>query len=266
MSRLEGLVRKIDPAAIREAREKSDDPLRMDIVYEDESPEPIGFHSHRPNIDSGAQYSNFVKSQESSIRLPTSDFWHNLSGEIHGLRSLLEEQPTDDADEEDELLLSAPSRHALPYFIFGESNAQQLHHEVPYPSDQHRQILYDYYFANVDPVCKIVNRVTAEKFLLHAGDDSLVDESGRYKFLALEAITFAMYFVSVGSLSQEQCRRHFQEDKEALLGRYRLGAEMALLKGDFLNSMNAIFLLAFVIYIVRIFSFFYPSTLNSMHH
>lgn len=259
LSRLEGLVSKIDPAAIREARGKSDellDPPFVSLGFEDESPEPAGVHSNRSSfVDPEEQFSDFVKAQEHWTRHVNSDFWNNLSGEIQGLRQLLEE-PTNDREDEYHVTPITPPKHAPPYFLFSESSPYNLEDEIPYPNDEHREILHDFFFANVDPVCKIINRYTAEKFLNNAQE--LMDDSGRrYKFVALEAVTFAMYFTAVGSVSPEKCLQYFGEDRDVLLRRYRLGAEVALLKGDFLNSMNIIFLLAFVVYIVRIFLFFF---------
>lgn len=122
---------------------------------------------------------------------------------------------------------------------------------MPYPSIPHRATLFRYYFENVDPVFKILHRPTAEKFLTNA--DDLVDPStNRYKFISLEAVTFSMYFVAVASLSPAQCMEHFRENRTALLVRYRFGTEVALLRGDFLNSTNVVFLHAFLLYIVRI--------------
>lgn len=255
LSRLEGLVSKIDPAAIREARGGSDEPSPTAHGANYAASSPV---SEVPKASIGpdrmdGMFSAFVKKQEHWTRHVNSDFWNNLSGEIIGLRQLLEE-PMDYRDEEDDFNEFTSPKHTPPFFLFGESDPHNIDNEVPYPSRQHRAILFQHYFANIDPIYKILHRPTAEKFLTN--DRELVDDAdGRYKFISLEAVTFAMYYATVSTLSPNQCMQYFQEHKDALLERYRRATEVAILRGEFMNSMNIVFLHAFLIYIVRISNF-----------
>lgn len=127
LSRLEGLVSKIDPAAIRDARRGNDDnlsspPVQQDISFSEnalvaEVSTKEAEIDHRDDDPLTAdQFSQFVQQQEHWSRHTNSSFWKNLSEEINGLREILEE-PLEDRDDEDDLAPLSSPKHSPPYFI-----------------------------------------------------------------------------------------------------------------------------------------------------
>jgi len=56
----------------------------------------------------------------------------------------------------------------------------------------------------------------------------------------------------VASMSSEQCLTQLGESRDILVARYRRDAEVALVRADFLNSLEIITLQALTIYIVSI--------------
>jgi hypothetical protein len=51
-------------------------------------------------------------------------------------------------------------------------------------------------------------------------------------------------------MSPEECVTHLGESKDVLVARYKRNIEVALMRADFLNSLEIITLQAFTIYIV----------------
>jgi len=205
-----------------------------------------------PSVNLDDHFSAFAKQQASSSRHLENDFWSNLNNAFDGLRQLIE----GDLDDEDELdestSQSVEASSTSPSFLLQADSLSRS--ELVPPSSAHSDILFQYYFANVDPVCKILHRPTATAYFSNM--DALVDPlTHQFKFKSFAAVTFASYFAAVASMTPEDCFAQFGASKDALVARYRRDVEVALVKADFLNSLEVITLQAFTIYIVSTFSF-----------
>jgi len=252
ISRLESLVSKIDAAdAMKDARGE-DDPMigrTTDTKTLTSIPDDVdngGARSSRLH----EKYTAFVKLQESGTPYLSSEFWTSLCNEVDGLRHLLENSSDDEDELNDSTSNSTEAKHSSPHFIFNESGSP-FELEPSYPSDAHRAILFQFYFANVDPVCKILHKPTLISHLVGAKD--LIDMStGRFKFRSIEAITFAIYFAAVTTMSREECLNYFSEEKGGLVTRYKRSTEVALTRADFMNSMEVVTLQALTLYMVAI--------------
>lgn len=204
----------------------------------------------QPDVRLDTQYASFIEEQGSGIRRLRGHFWRSLGDEFDGLRQLLEHpMESDDDDEGDDMVSASPeSKIQSPLFILKEPDSiADL--EASYPSHHHRSIMVHFYLTNVDPLCKILHRPTIKVYL--AGSQELLDESNRrFKFTSLEAVSFAIYFAAVTSMTPQECMTHLGEDKEILLAQYKRGTETALAQADLLNTMEMVTLQAFTIYIV----------------
>ena len=207
--------------------------------------------SAKPGARLDDQYASFIKQQGSGTRHLSGDFWKSLGYEFNDLRQLIERPVENDEDDFDDLTSNSPeTKHSSPNFILSDWDSL-VDSEPPYPSDCHRSVLFHVYFANVDPLCRVLHRPTATAYL--SGSAELLNHSTRrFKFTSLEAITFAMYLAAVTSMSSQDCMTHFSEEKDVLLTRYKRSTETALAQADFLNSMEIITLQAFTLYIVSI--------------
>ena len=133
-------------------------------------------------------------------------------------------------------------------FLFSQPNDDSPF-QILHPSIAHMKVLYDVYFANVDPVCKILHRSTANRRLLYM--ETLPDlPSRRLQSESLDAAAFAMYFAAVNSLSSENCITLFSEKKTSLLERYRHSLQELLVRANFLSTSDIATLQALSIYIV----------------
>lgn len=65
-----------------------------------------------------------------------------------------------------------------------------------------------------------------------------------------EALLFAMYYAAVTTMTPGNCMDHLQEDREALLDRYRSATEIAFANANILLSSDLITLQALVIFLV----------------
>ncbi|MCJ1371050.1 hypothetical protein MMC20_002265 [Loxospora ochrophaea] len=200
------------------------------------------------------QYTSFVtKKQSSGSGRLTGDFSKTLGNEFDDLRQLLEQPVGSEGDESDGSTPDPPEKkETSPQFILqGPTGIVDL--EALYPSDSQRSTLFDVYFANVDPLCKIMHRPTALT-LLSNPQDLFIASTRRLKFSSFEAVTFSMYYAAVTSMTSQACRTQLNEDKITLLARYKRGTEMALSEADYLNSTELVTLQALTIYIMTISS------------
>jgi len=250
ISRLESLVSKIGALdTMKVGHEENNSPSRRtsDITNLTSISSDVSSGDAQNHVDE--KYAAFVKKQETGTPYLSSEFWTSLCDEVDGLRHLLEHS-TDDAELDDSTSNSTVANHPSTHFIFNDPSSpfESLH---PYPSDAHRAILFHFYFANVDPICKILHKQNTTSHLMEAED--LLDEStGRFRFRSIEAITFAIYFTAVTTMSLEECLDYFGEEKGALVKRYKRGTEAALTQADFMNSMKIVTLQALTLYMVRI--------------
>lgn len=245
IKRLEGmLAEKVDKGSVDAA------PIdNQGLTLIPPLPRNDGFQQQVPtNVEN--HYRSFVEDQGSSSRHLNSDFWSSLSSEFDGLRQLVESRIDDEDEFDDEGSQSTEAINYSPNFILqdGESLAG---HDVVYPSTAHSAILFEFFFANVDPICKILHRPTVNTYFSNL--EVLLDPvTHRFKFRSLEAVTFAAYFAAVTSMSSEECMTHLGESKDTLSTRYKHNAEVALVQANFLNSLEISTLQALTIYTVSI--------------
>lgn len=193
-------------------------------------------------------YATFVKQQGSSSRHLNSEFWSSLTHEFDGLRQLIEGCVDDENDFDDSTSHSTEAIDPSPNFILQDPDSF-IGSEILYPSDAHSAVLFQFYFTNVDPVCKILHRPTVNTYFSNV--EALLDPlTRRFKFRSLEAVTFAAYFAAVTSMSTQECLTYLGEPKDILIARYKRSTEEALVQADFLNSLEITTLQALTIYIV----------------
>ena len=66
------------------------------------------------------------------------------------------------------------------------------------------------------------------------------------------AFVFALYLITVVSLSEEECQRQLDRPRSELISRYQFLCEQALARSDFLSASNIIILRALALYIVSV--------------
>jgi len=178
---------------------------------------------------------------EGKSRYINSSFWANLSNEVEDLKGILNQS----SDEEDvHSPGSDPSTGVdMQGWIFGfSSQSVDLLSLHPIPGQiEHYWAVYK---DRVDPLVKVLHIPTTEPTVLSAA--SYLSNLSK----GFEVLLFTIYYGAVTSLSVQDCRLKFGEDKTVLLARYRFAIEQALARANFLTTEETVVLQAFVIFLI----------------
>lgn len=102
------------------------------------------------------------------------------------------------------------------------------------------------FFTQVDPVIKILHQQSLTEYALNGKPYLEYDPLHP----APAALVAAVRFVSVSSLSKEQCVDLFATTKESMASKYQKEAEDALARVDFITTNDMTVLQAFVLSLV----------------
>lgn len=158
-------------------------------------------------------------------------------------------QGSDDGDDDPPLAPSAFSSNA-DNLLFGRPMLKSLVSSHPTPIQIF--LLWQTYLDNVNPLLKLFHAPTVQQLILDAASNlENVPQS-------TEALMFAIYFLSITSLRNDDCERIMGESRPGLLVRFSNATQQALINADLLKSSNMTVLQAFVLYLVS--RFFIQST------
>jgi hypothetical protein len=113
-----------------------------------------------------------------------------------------------------------------------------------HPPADHIPLYWSVFKERVDPLVKVLHIPTTEPTVLESRNR--LDQIHR----GLETLLFAVYYGAVTSLSNEDVREKFGEDKFDLVTKYKFGCEQALARADFLQTDEMIVLQAFVTFLI----------------
>ncbi|KAK3112011.1 hypothetical protein LTR53_012153 [Teratosphaeriaceae sp. CCFEE 6253] len=126
------------------------------------------------------------------------------------------------------------------HFLFKQTQTQA----VQPPANQIVQ-LWQTYLSNVDPILKIVHAPTLQQTILgQIGKPALPPN--------LQALTSAIYFVSVVSLQDEECGTLLQIPRKELLAQYRQATEDGLSAANFVTTTDITVLQALIFYLAAL--------------
>lgn len=147
---------------------------------------------------------------------------------------------------------------SFPFSVGGPSTSLADSH----PSAIQIFQLWQIYINNVNPLLKIIHAPTLQARIVEAGADT---ENVPKPF---DALMFAIYFISVHSMSDEEAERTLGEDKKALLAKYHQATQQALINAGFMKSNELVVLQAYLLYLVGfsfLWSLFYCHQPNFPH-
>jgi hypothetical protein len=178
-------------------------------------------------------------SGEGTTRYIDSSLWRNL-GEDEMNR--IADDADDDAHDEalgatpDDILAGDPLSSA---FLGMPQNLLVFH-----PSTAHAKALWNAYVENVEPTCKILHIPTVSAML------QTISAHPYYASRAEECILFAIYHFAIVSLSENDCRQTFGQQREVLRKRYHDALRQALVNASFLRTTQIPVLQAFALYLM----------------
>ncbi|CAK4031910.1 transcriptional regulatory [Lecanosticta acicola] len=131
-------------------------------------------------------------------------------------------------------------------FVFGDghSRAQSGAEDIQFPAT-HIIFLWQTYLANVDPVMKITHAPTVQHILLGQIGKPSIPANDR-------ALVYAIYFISVVSLTDDKCRENLSESRDDLIRKYRDVTEVALSAAGFITSTDIMVLSALILYLAAL--------------
>jgi hypothetical protein len=108
--------------------------------------------------------------------------------------------------------------------------------------------LWQTYLDNVNTLIKLLHAPTVQQQLLEA--TSNLDEIPRN----LEALMFGIYSMAVVSMTDENCKKLFNEERIVVLKQFQTGTRQALQNAEYLRTSDIVILQAFVLLLVSILS------------
>ncbi|KAL1793264.1 hypothetical protein ACET3X_008246 [Alternaria dauci] len=155
-----------------------------------------------------------------------------LADEIQDIKALL-------GDKTDEERKEVPQSSLVDLLSLGRAGAgSDLGNLLP-STQEHRDILLDVYFANVDPMVRITYRPTVlRKFSIYNSE--------------AHPLAYAIYFSAINSLPPKVVHNKFGETKESLLDRFQLGIEISLARENYLTTSSLEILQGFVLWLTCI--------------
>lgn len=120
------------------------------------------------------------------------------------------------------------------------SQAPALIHPTPIIIFQ----LWQTFLDNVNTLIKLIHAPTLQQQLLEATLN--LDQVPKN----LEALMFGIYSMAIASMSDDNCRKLFNDERMNILKQYQAGARLALRNVDYLRSTDVVVLQAFVLLLV----------------
>lgn len=181
--------------------------------------------------------------EKGKSRYLENGIWTSLTSEFREPKELLEDSSDEDASEPHDKTSPGSSSARGAEVLFGAhahpSNLRDLHLE---PVRIFK--LWQAYLDNVSPLVKVFHAPTVQQHILNATCD--LDDIPRN----VEALMFAIYCITLESLSGDECIAMIGESKDLARQRFRSGAQQALMNASFLRTSDIMILQAFTLYVV----------------
>jgi len=116
-----------------------------------------------------------------------------------------------------------------------------------HPPPMHIFRLWQTFIDNVNPLLKIFHAPTVQQQILDASADL-----GKVS-KETEVLIFGIYATAIMSLTDQEVKTMFDEEKPVLQARYQSGCRQALLRAGFLRSSNMTILQGFLLHLVTVF-------------
>jgi len=113
-----------------------------------------------------------------------------------------------------------------------------------HPNPVHIFRLWQIFLDNINPVTKILHAPTFQKTVMEACSDMTSASQ------PIQLILFAVYALSISSISDSDCQNTFGESRRTILERYQSAIRQMFINNMLLKRSNFLFIQAFVLYLV----------------
>ncbi|KAJ4374842.1 hypothetical protein N0V83_001920 [Neocucurbitaria cava] len=184
-------------------------------------------------------------SDEGKSRYLENGLWTSLQGEFREPRDLLDDSSEDELSESfSRFATEPPPIDGAGLLLGGQIPSMNLRSLHPQPVQIFK--LWQSYLDNINPLVKIFHAPTVQQLISNATGD--LDDVPRN----VEALLFAIYSVTIETLSDGECIALVGQSKSAASQRFRFGAQHALIKAGFLRTSDITVLQAFTLFILSI--------------
>ena len=108
--------------------------------------------------------------------------------------------------------------------------------------------LWNVYITRVDPIVRLFHQPTLQEYLLHGKPYLKYDDNDP----TLNLVRSSIFFISVATLQDSQCRALFGIEKQAALESYRNACELALEQVELIVTEDITVLQSFMLYLVSL--------------
>lgn len=171
--------------------------------------------------------------------------WIGLSEEFRDAETILEGS-SDDEIAESPITTTFNTIYPSDDGILFGSRSLEVSLLALHPPTAHIFQLWQIFIENVHPVVMVFHAPSVQQEITEAcGDLGRISNS-------LEVLLFAIYAVSMTSISHEKCERLFGEEKFSAIKKYQLATQQGLRNADYLRTTDLRVLQAFTLYLVSL--------------
>ncbi|KAK9590797.1 hypothetical protein V6Z92_003886 [Aspergillus fumigatus] len=181
---------------------------------------------------------------EGRSRYVSNRLWASLGDEIEELQDILDPSSS---EEEDHPSPGSSSTLSTNHdgFLFGYYSLSHSLRSYHFPPPK-VPVLWDIYLDNVAPLIPMFHKPTVRKLLTDAAQNpNFLDKNS-------EALVLSVYYVTIVSMSPEQCFSILGDDRDTAVTRYRFAVEQALSKAGLLNTQSLMLLQAAVLFLIGV--------------
>lgn len=168
--------------------------------------------------------------------------WTSLRSEFRDFNEILDETSDEEADGGIRCTREAFSPDVSRLIFGSPTTSVGLRRLHPQPVEAFK--LWQTYLDNINPLIKLFHAPTVQQLISEANGN--LDTVPRN----VEALLFAIYCISVESLSDGECISTTGESKNVARQRFRTGAQHALVNANFLKTSDLMVLQALTLFIV----------------
>ncbi|KAL0933592.1 fungal specific transcription factor domain-containing protein [Colletotrichum truncatum] len=185
--------------------------------------------------------------EDGSVRFMDNFLWATVYEELRQMRELVDDEddkPEPESSHDWDPGASMPDYSE--YLLVGGDSQPQLHPEEIYPNASQIFRLWQTFLDRVNSLTKIVHAPSLQPFVVEAASGPGVLPSN------VEALLFAVYSMSVVTLTEEECMAMLGSTCNAAFRRFSSGVRKNLLRAEFLKSHDLTTLQALVLHIMSI--------------
>ncbi|KAJ5976362.1 hypothetical protein N7481_010069 [Penicillium waksmanii] len=218
--------------------------LQENGLLDAETPAPTGHtpseatRPAHPSHQPGTSKTGKLLTGRGKSRYVDSHTWYTLpDDEIHNIS---------DEDEEDEgtPMSRIPTSYSDPLTgtLLGGPGHQIL--TQYHPTRANAMVMWKRYVDNVEPICKVLHIPSTTQVV------DLASQHPETASKTEECLLFAIYYVAVYSMSEEDCANYLKQKRSAIMQQYHHAARQALVNASFLRTTEFSVLQAFFLFLL----------------